>query len=172
MAEIKAVARRATPQDHAAFTQSVKSSLANAREKVARVRQTDSQLFLANVISPAAATLIAALAAAIGGNNMFSQAAAQSEDGGWVLACGLVAVFGFIATVSGVFKKQFDDRLVLGNQSWAGCWRLTSQLRVATQAGKRPRKNTARFSRLFRNSSLEHSRNRTIVSASVLNRGC
>jgi hypothetical protein len=116
MAEIKAVARRAMPQDHAAFTQSVKSSLANAREKVVRIRRTDSQLFIANVISPAAATLIAALAAAIGGNNIFSQAAAQNEDGGWVLACGLVAVFGFIATVSGVFKKQFDDRLVLGNQ--------------------------------------------------------
>ena len=33
-----------------------------------------------------------------------------------MLACGLVAVFGFIATVSGVFKKQFDDRLALGNQ--------------------------------------------------------
>jgi hypothetical protein len=25
-------------------------------------------------------------------------------------------VFGFIATVSGVFKKQFDDRLAQGNQ--------------------------------------------------------
>jgi len=28
----------------------------------------------------------------------------------------LVAVFGFIATVSSVFKKQFDDRLAQGNQ--------------------------------------------------------
>ncbi len=52
----------------------------------------------------------------MGGNELFRQAAAQAEDGGWVLACGLVAVFGFIATVSGVFKKQFDDRLALGNQ--------------------------------------------------------
>ena len=25
-------------------------------------------------------------------------------------------MFGFIATVSGVFKKQFDDRLALANQ--------------------------------------------------------
>src|SRR5512141_779868 len=99
-----------------ALTQSVKASLASAREKVARIRRTDTQLFVTNVVSPAAATLIAALAAAIGGNTMFRQAAAQSEDGGWVLACGLVAVFGFIATVSGVFKKQFDDQLVLGNQ--------------------------------------------------------
>jgi len=100
----------------AAFTQLVKTSLANAREKVARIRRTNTQLFVTNVVSPAAATLIASLAAAIGGNEMFRQAAAQTEDGGWVLACGLVAVFGFIATVSGVFKKQFDDRLALGNQ--------------------------------------------------------
>ncbi len=103
-------------QDQAAFIQSVKANLASAREKVTRIRRTDTQLFVTNVISPAAATSISALAAAIGGNRMFSQAASQIEDGGWILACGLVAVFGFIATVSGVFKKQFDDQLALGNQ--------------------------------------------------------
>ena len=47
---------------------------------------------------------------------MFPQAATQSADGGWRLACILAAIFGFIATVSGMFKKQFDDRLVQGNQ--------------------------------------------------------
>ena len=47
---------------------------------------------------------------------MFAQAAAQSEDGGWRLVCILVAIFGFIATVSGVFKKQFEDQLMQGNQ--------------------------------------------------------
>lgn len=107
---------KAKTQDQAAFVQSVKASLASARDKVSRVRRTASQLFVTNVVSPAAATLIASLAAAIGGNVMFQQAAARSEDGGWVLACGLVAVFGFIATISGVFKKQFDDRLAQGNQ--------------------------------------------------------
>jgi hypothetical protein len=120
MADNKAAARRAGPhpaeQDRAAFTQMVKTSLASAREKVARIRRADTQLFVTNVISPAAATLIASLAAAMGGNELFRQAAAQTEDGGWILACGLVAVFGFVATVSGVFKKQFDDRLALGNQ--------------------------------------------------------
>lgn len=119
MADNKSTARHAAhpaAQDHAAFTQLVKASLANAREKVVRIRRTNTQLFVTNVVSPAAATLIASLAAAIGGNEMFRQAAAQTEDGGWVLACGLVAVFGFIATVSGVFKKQFDDRPALGNQ--------------------------------------------------------
>lgn len=103
-------------QNHAGFAASVKTSLSIAKNKTAGIRKTDSQLFLANVISPAAATLVAALAATIGGNAMFPQAAAQSADGGWRLACILVAIFGFIATVSGMFKKQFDDRLVQGNQ--------------------------------------------------------
>ncbi len=116
MADEKKISRQAGTQDHAAFTQSVKATLANAKQKAAGIRRTDSQLFFTNVISPAAATLIGALAAAIGGNNMFQQAASQAEDGGWRLACILVAVFGFIATVSGVIKKQVEDRLTLGNQ--------------------------------------------------------
>jgi hypothetical protein len=114
MADHKALAHQG--QDHAAFTQSVKASLASARDKVNQIRRTDTQLFVTNVVSPAAATLIASLAALVGGNNIFRGAATQTEDGGWILACALVAVFGFIATVSGVFKKQFDDKLALGNQ--------------------------------------------------------
>ncbi len=103
-------------QSQDAFINSVKVSLNTAKIKTARIRKTDSQLFVANVVSPAAATLLAGLTAAVGGNTLFVQAASQSNDGGWRLACILVAIFGFIATVSGMFKKQFDDRLVQGNQ--------------------------------------------------------
>jgi hypothetical protein len=103
-------------QDHNALANSVKASLSIAKNKTANIRKTDSQLFVANVVSPAAATLLAGLTAAVGGNQLFQQAATQSNDGGWKLACILVAIFGFIATVSGMFKKQFDDRLVQGNQ--------------------------------------------------------
>jgi len=103
-------------QSQEVITASVRDSLKNAKEKTARIRKVDSQLFVANVISPAAATLLSALTAAVGGNQIFQQAAAQSNDGGWKLACILVAIFGFIATVSGMYKKQFDDRLVQGNQ--------------------------------------------------------
>ena len=103
-------------QSHDAFINSVKASLNTAKIKTARIRKTDSQLFVANVVSPAAATLLAGLTAAVGGNTLFVQAASQSNHGGWRLACILVAIFGFIATVSGMFKKQFDDRLVQGNQ--------------------------------------------------------
>ena len=116
MAQNNAMVPQAATQDHAAFAQLVKSSLATAREKVSRIRRTDTKLFVTSVVSPAAATLIAALAATVGGNTMFSQAAARTEDGGWVVACALAAIFGFIATISGVFKKQFDDQLLLGNQ--------------------------------------------------------
>jgi hypothetical protein len=103
-------------QDRAGFATSVKASLSAAKNKTAGIRKTDSQLFLANVVSPAAATLLAALAAAIGGNSMFAQAAAQTEDGGWRFTCILVAIFSFIGTVSSMFKKQFEDRLTKGNQ--------------------------------------------------------
>ena len=107
---------KADKQDHAEFVRSVKNSLNMAKEKASGIRRTDSQLFVANVISPAAATLLAGLAALVGGNKMFPQAMAMAEDGGWKLACILVAIFGFIATVSSMFKKQFDDRLTQGDQ--------------------------------------------------------
>ncbi|MDO8753751.1 MAG: hypothetical protein Q7J80_07635 [Anaerolineales bacterium] len=103
-------------QDHAGFATSVKTSLSAAKDKTASIRKRDSQLLVANVVSPAAATLLATLAATIGGNAIFEQAAAQSVDGGWRLACILVAIFGFIATMSSVFKKQFEERLTQGNQ--------------------------------------------------------
>ncbi|MBI5963414.1 MAG: hypothetical protein HY863_08075 [Chloroflexi bacterium] len=103
-------------QNHDVFISSVKASLAKAKNRTDGIRRTDSQLFVANVVSPAAATLLAGLTAAVGGNQIFQQAAAQSNDGGWKFACILVAIFGFIATVSSMFKKQFDDRLAQGNQ--------------------------------------------------------
>ena len=106
MADYKATARCTAEQDHIGFTQLVKTTLATVREKVARICRIDTQLFVTNVVSPAAATWIASLAALIGGNAMFRGAAAQMEDGGWILACGLAAIFGFIATVSGVFKSN------------------------------------------------------------------
>ena len=116
MAQERVMAHQAGTQDHAAFTQSVKSTLASARQKTAGIRRTDSRLFLTSVVSPATATLISSLAAAIGGNNMFRQAATVNEDGGWIFACRPVAIFGFIATVSGVLKKPVEDRLTVGNQ--------------------------------------------------------
>lgn len=106
----------AADQDRAAFGQTVKASLGAAKTKVASIRQTDSWLFILNVVSPALSGLIAALAAVAGGNEVFKQAALQATDGGWKLACILAAVFAFLATISGVFKKQFDDRLAQGTQ--------------------------------------------------------
>lgn len=130
MAEDKAIKTNKTASDHSAFVQTVKASLNTAKQKTDAIRRRDSQLFMANVVSPAAATLLAGLAAAIGGNQMFPQAAAQVDDGGWKLACALVAIFGFVATISGMFKKQFDDRLAEGNQCVGRL--LTLNLSIAT----------------------------------------
>jgi hypothetical protein len=130
MPEDKAIKTNKTVSDHAAFIQAVKVSLSAARQKTDAIRRRDSQLFIANVVSPAAATLLAGLAAVIGGNQMFPQAAAQVDDGGWKLACALVAIFGFVATISGMFKKQFDDRLAQGNQCVGRL--LTLDLAIAT----------------------------------------
>lgn len=128
----KGTARHSAAQDHTAFVQSVKASLSSAKEKAASVRRTATLLFMTNIVSPAAATLMAALAAAIGGNRMFAQAATQTEDGGWKLACILVAVFGFIATVSGMLKKQYDDRLAQGNQCVGRLLTLDSALAIGS----------------------------------------
>jgi len=103
-------------QDRDGLAASVKASLTVAKNKTAGFRKTDSQLFVANVVAPAAATLLAAVTAAVGGDNLFVQSAVQSEDGGWRLACILVAIFSFIGTVSSMFKKQFEERLTQGNQ--------------------------------------------------------
>jgi hypothetical protein len=103
-------------QNRDGLATSVKASLTVAKNKTAGFRKMDSQLFVANVVSPAAATLLAAFTAAIGGDNLFAQAAIQSQSGGWRLACILVAIFSFIGTVSSMFKKQFEERLTQGNQ--------------------------------------------------------
>jgi hypothetical protein len=42
-------------------------------------------------------------------------AATGSDDGGWKLACALVAILAFVATVSSMFKKQADECLSQGN---------------------------------------------------------
>jgi len=104
------------PQDRTGLATSVKASLSVAKNKTAGFRKTNSQLFVANVVAPAAATLLAAVTAAVGGDSLFAQAATQSEGGGWRFACILVAIFSFIGTVSSMFKKQFDERLAQGNQ--------------------------------------------------------
>lgn len=106
----------APKQDLAGFAVTVKNSLSVAKDKTAGFRRTDSQLFMANVIAPAAASLLGAVTAAIGGDNLFTGAATQGEGGGWQLACILVAIFSFVGSITGLFKKRFEERLAQGNQ--------------------------------------------------------
>ena len=106
----------AEKQDLTGFAVTVRNSLGIARNRTAGFRKTDSQLFMANVIAPAAASLLGAITAAVGGDDLFAAAAAQGEGGGWQLACILVAIFSFVGSVSGLFKKRFEERLAQGNQ--------------------------------------------------------
>jgi hypothetical protein len=60
---------------------------------------------LSNVVLHLRYVVLKTREALIGGNE-FPQAAARIDDGGWKLACALVAILAFIATVSSMFKKQ------------------------------------------------------------------
>ena len=110
------VAQNPSAQERELFAQSVKASLHKAQERAMGFRKTETFLFVTSVVAPAAASLVAALTALIGGNDIFPQAAARIDDGGWKLACALVAILAFIATVSSMFKKQADERLLQGNR--------------------------------------------------------
>jgi hypothetical protein len=109
-------AQNPSVQERELLAQSVKASLHKAQERAIGFRKMATFLFVTSVVAPAAATLVAALTALIGGNNIFPQAAAQVDDGGWKLACALVAILAFIATVSSMFKKQADEQLSQGNR--------------------------------------------------------
>ncbi|MBI5953916.1 MAG: hypothetical protein HY865_19860 [Chloroflexi bacterium] len=130
----------AEKQDLTGFAVTVRNSLGIARSRTAGFRKTDSQLFMANVIAPAVATLLGALTAAVGGDNLFAGAATQGEGGGWQLACTLVAIFSFIGSVSGLFKKRFEERLAQGNQ----CVGKLLSLDLALTTGSRTFEEAAR----------------------------
>ena len=126
-------------QEQAQFAASVKASLNTARQKTSAINRIDTGLFAVNVISPAAASLLAAVASIIGGNTIFPPAAVIVEDGGWRLACILVAIFSFIATIGSAFKKIFEDRLTRGNQ----CVGRLLTLDLAMSTGNKSRQDAA-----------------------------
>lgn len=103
-------------QNHAEFINLVKASLDTAKNKTDKISTNEFTIIRGQCSLPCCRNTSGGLTAAVGGNQIFQQAAVQSNDGGWKLACILVAIFGFIATVSSMFKKQFDDRLLQGNQ--------------------------------------------------------
>jgi hypothetical protein len=119
-----------TSTEHDVFAQTLRSSLRRARMHAARARRTDVGLFIIVIIAPAVATLIAALAAAAGGNDLFPFITGV-DDGGWKFACALAAGFSFIATVGSAFKERVDKHV---NQSKACVGRLLA-LDMALQTG-------------------------------------
>ena len=116
--------------DHDAFAQTLKTSLRTAKAQAARARRTDIGLFIIVIIAPAVATLIAALAAVAGGNDLFPFITGV-DDGGWKFACALAAGFSFIAALGSAFKERVDKHV---NQSKACVGRLMA-LDVALLTG-------------------------------------
>jgi hypothetical protein len=96
--------------DHDTVAQTLKDSLRRAKAHAARARRTDMGLFIIVIIAPAVATLIAALAAAAGGNDLFPFITGV-DDGGWKFACALAAGFSFIATLGSALKERVDKHL-------------------------------------------------------------
>ena len=104
-----------SPQERETFVQSVKASVRTARAHAARRRRTDRLVFIAGIVSPAAATLVAALVAVAGAGALFPNIFGIN-DGSWKFACALVAVLGFIATVCSALQQQSEDRSAQGNE--------------------------------------------------------
>lgn len=104
-----------SPQARETLVQSVKASLRTARSHATRWRRTDRLLFVTGLVSPGAATLVAALVAVAGATEVFPNVL-PIDDGSWKFACALVAVLGFIATVCSALHERFEDRLAQGNE--------------------------------------------------------
>ncbi|MBI3161421.1 MAG: hypothetical protein HYZ23_02870 [Chloroflexi bacterium] len=127
------------PQEQTQLSESIKTALGKARQKTATVARIDTGLFAFNVITPAVATFLAGLTSIVGGNNLIPPAESIISDGGWRLACILVAAFSFVATIGSAFKKPFEDRLSRGNQ----CVGRLLSLDLAMTAGNRSREETS-----------------------------
>ncbi len=128
-----------SPQARETFAQIVKASLRTARSHAARRRRADRLLFATGLVSPAVATLIAALVAVAGASQLFPNVL-QIDDGSWKFACVLVALLGFVATVCSALQKQSEDRLAQGNE----CLGRLMALDMALMTGHLSWEETAR----------------------------
>jgi hypothetical protein len=96
--------------EHTAFAQTLKNSLRTARVHAARARRLDIGFFVIVIVAPALAALVAALAAAVGGNNLFPLVTGV-DDGGWKLACVIAASLSFIATLCSALRNRVEGHL-------------------------------------------------------------
>ncbi len=99
-------------EEHKKLTENVKVNLRRANGMIANYQHTNTWLLTATIVSSAASTLVAGLAATIG-------PPMGIEAAGWRAACILAAIFGFIATVSTGLSQQLkiSDRLFESKQA-------------------------------------------------------
>jgi len=98
-------------RDLAAFAQMVKASLHKAEESTSGLRQTNTRLLVASIVSSAATAVVA------GGTSVMGPVIGQGIPG-WRLACTVAAILAFTSTVCTALTQQLriGDRLTEGNQ--------------------------------------------------------
>jgi hypothetical protein len=97
--------------DRKKLTKSVKKSLRKAEGIISGYKKTNSRLLVTTIVSSSASTLVAGVTAALG-------PVVGSGVEGWRAACIIVAIFGFVSTVSIGLSQQLKitDRLSDGKQ--------------------------------------------------------
>lgn len=100
-----------SPRDLAAFAQMVKASLHRAEERASGLRQTNTRLLVASIVSSAATAVVA------GGTSVMGPVVGQGIPG-WRLACTVAAILAFTSTVCTALTQQMriGERLTEGNQ--------------------------------------------------------
>jgi len=107
---------KSTAANHARSCSQWRPAWTLPEPKTSGLRQTDMQAAGSEHCVARCRDPAGWLAAAVGGNQNVPTGRRANGRWRWKLACALVAIFGFIATVTSMFKKQFDDRLAQGNQ--------------------------------------------------------
>jgi len=98
-------------KDRKKMTESVKASVQKAKDIVSGYQKTNNRLLTITIASSAVTTLVAGVTAATG-------QAAEIGTEGWMTACIIAAIFGFVSTVSTGLSQQLkmSDRLAEGRQ--------------------------------------------------------
>ena len=120
----------------------IRTRLAAARQQVKRLSALNLVFTLANVLAGALATLIAALAAVLGG--------AALQGGGtlvWQVICAFVAIFSFVSTAAGGLSQQLGVAEKL-SQSRACAGRLDALETALALGSQQPDEVVKEYSRI------------------------
>ncbi len=110
------------------LTERVNQNLTRLDAQLVRLRRSHARLTITNIGSSAATTLVAGVTTVAG-------PVIGEGIPGWRLACGVAALFAFIATLAGglVQQSKYEERLARGDQ----CLGRLKALNVSIATGRR-----------------------------------